>query len=305
MSDFTLTGLRVVREIVRTGSFSVAARRLGYTQSAVSRQVASMEMAAGERLFERQARGVTPTDAGWMLSRHADAVLAELDAARQSIDDLGADPPGRLRVGSFSTAMAALVPDAIAAFTARRPRTEIVLSESVSSKLMGRVASRRLDVGVVNLAADPPEGVQVETLLEDPLLVAVDRGHRLARRASVDPDELRDERWIAGSREARSELLGPWTTARWEPEVAYVVQDWAAKLGLVASGLGVTVVPGLAVPALPDSIAVVRLDHPDARRRTGVASRQGADDLNTQSFIEALRDVAADRAAGLRDRLRP
>lgn len=168
MSEFTLTGLRVVREVVRTGSFSLAARRLGYTQSAVSRQIASMESAAGERLFERQARGVIPTEAGSLLSRHANTVLAELETARQALDDLDAHPPGRLRVGSFSTAMAALVPDAIAAFATVRPQTEVLLLEALSSKLMERVASRRLDIGVINLTGDPTEGpLRLESLLED------------------------------------------------------------------------------------------------------------------------------------------
>jgi DNA-binding transcriptional LysR family regulator len=115
MTEFTLTGLRVLLEVAERGSFSASARRLGYTQSAVSRQIALAETAAGRPLFVRQARGVQLTDAGRLVARHADAMLRELEAARQGLEDLGARPPGRLRVGAFSTGMAALVPRAIAA----------------------------------------------------------------------------------------------------------------------------------------------------------------------------------------------
>src|SRR3954453_4822738 len=106
MAAFSIVGLRVVREVGRRGSFSAAAERLGYTQSAVSRQVALMEQAAGRALFERHARGVRLSQAGAVVVRRAEAVLTELEAARHDLDDLDdldAQPPGRLRVGAFST----------------------------------------------------------------------------------------------------------------------------------------------------------------------------------------------------------
>jgi DNA-binding transcriptional LysR family regulator len=109
MGDFTIVGLRVVREAAMSGSFSTAAENLGYTQSAVSRQIALMEQAAGRALFERHARGVRPTAAGRIVVRHADAVLGELGTARHDLDTLAARPPALLRVGAFSTAMAVLV----------------------------------------------------------------------------------------------------------------------------------------------------------------------------------------------------
>ena len=86
-----------------------------------------------------------------------------------------------------------------------------------------------------------------------PLLVALPRDHRLAGRGRVPPSELRDERWVAGSDDPRSTLLGPWAGSAWEPDLSLVARDWMAKIGLVAAGLGVTVVPGIAVPAGKDS----------------------------------------------------
>jgi DNA-binding transcriptional LysR family regulator len=305
MAELSLLGLRVVREVARRGSISAAAERLGYTQSAVSRQVAAAEEAAGRRLFERHARGVRATAAGEIVVRHADTVLAELEAARQDLDDLGAQPPGRLRVGAFSTALGALVPRAIRKFLAEQPRTQVVLHEGTSDRLVARVADGRLDLAVVTPPAVTAEGIELIPLLDDPLLVAVARDHRLASRVSVSADELRDERWVAGAREPRSVLLGAWTGSRWEPDIAYVARDWTAKLGLVAAGLGVTVVPGLALASLPSTIAVVRIEHRAARRATVAASRSmRPDDQRYSVFIEALGAAAADVANEMRRRVR-
>ncbi|WP_330228411.1 LysR family transcriptional regulator [Nocardia sp. NBC_00508] len=304
MSEFTVVGLRVVREAATCGSFSTAAENLGYTQSAVSRQIALMEQAAGCALFERHPRGVQLTDAGRIVVRHAEMVLGELENARHNIRNLEARPSGRLRVGAFSTAMAALVPQAIAA-VAGDQRARISLREGLSPRLLTAVARERLDVAVVTAPDAPPPGVEIEPLLDDPLLVALAPTHPLAGATSATPAMLREERWIAGSEESGSTLLGAWRDPGWEPDIAFVARDWFAKLGLVAAGLGVTVVPGIAVPVLPSTIALLRIDHPSAVRRTVIAHRRDRDTLELrQVFAEALRDHAAVLSARVRQRLR-
>ena len=176
MSDFTVVGLRVVREAARHGSFSMAADVLGYTQSAISRQIALMEQAAGQALFERRARGVEPTVAGRVVVRHAEVVLGELRGARQDLQQLSTRPRGRLRVGAFSTAMAALVPRAIAALVTQEPQTQVSLREGVSPGLLTSVARGRLDLAVVTPPEHVPEGVELTPLLDDPLFVAIASG---------------------------------------------------------------------------------------------------------------------------------
>ncbi|MFJ1768318.1 LysR family transcriptional regulator [Amycolatopsis sp. NPDC088138] len=304
MSEFTVAGLRVVREAARHGSFSVAADRLGYTQSAISRQIALMEQAAGRPLFDRLARGVRPTEAGLVVVQHAEAVLGELQATRQALQDLGDRPPSRLRVGAFSTAMAALVPRAIAAFAGREPRTRVPLREGLSPGLLKAVARGRLDLAVVTPPRQPPAEVELVTILEDPLFVAMAPGHPLARHPSVTGEMLRDQPWITGSTEPGTTLLGAWAAPSWQPEIAFVARDWVAKFGLVAAGLGVTVVPGLAVPALPPGIVITRIDHPAAVRTTALASRPGGEPGPRRAFAESLRDAAADLTAEVRHRLR-
>ncbi|MEU4344509.1 LysR family transcriptional regulator [Nocardia sp. NPDC023852] len=306
MSDFTVVGLRVVREAAACGSFSTAAENLGYTQSAVSRQIALMEQAAGRALFERHARGVRPTEAGRIVLRHAEVVLGELDNARLDIRHLAARPPGRLRVGAFSTAMAALVPRAIAEVAARDQPARIALREGVSPRLLTAVARQRLDLAVVTDPDASQAGVEIEILLDDPLLVALAPTHPLAGATRATPEMLRDQRWIAGSQEPDSTLLGAWRDAEWEPDIAFVARDWFAKIGLVSAGLGITVVPGIAVPVLPPTVALLRIDHPAAVRRTAIAHRRNdpRDAALRQSFAEALRDRAAELSAEVRHRLR-
>ncbi|MEO3784055.1 LysR family transcriptional regulator [Actinocorallia sp. B10E7] len=305
MAEFTLLGLRVVREAARCGSFSMAAERLGYTQSAVSRQIALMEQAAGRPLFERQARGVRMTAAGRIVVRHAEAVLGELAATREDLRDLGARSPGRLQVGAFSTAMADLVPRAIAGFVRTHPHTRVPLREGISRSLLTSLSKGRLDLAVVTPPDRLPVGVETTPLLDDPLLVATPREHPFVGLASVTTSMLRGERWIVGSTEPDSTLLGAWMDAEHKPDVAFVARDWVAKLGLVSAGLGVTVVPGLAVPALPASIEVVRIDHPAAIRTTAVAYRRDmADDHDRRAFTDTLLDAAAETSASVRFRLR-
>jgi DNA-binding transcriptional LysR family regulator len=147
--------------------------------------------------------------------------------------------------------------------------------------------------------------VKAISVLDDPLFVAVAPAHPCAGRASVTAATLRHERWIVGSTEPGSTLLGPWAGSAWEPDVAFVARDWVAKLGLVAAGLGVTVVPGLAVPALPSTVAVVRVDHPAAVRTVAVVYRpRTSNDRRRHDFTEALRDTAAQLSAEVRHRLR-
>ncbi|MBB4934872.1 DNA-binding transcriptional LysR family regulator [Lipingzhangella halophila] len=304
MDDFTVAGLRVVREAARQGSFSVAAERLGYTQSAVSRQIALMERAAGQALFERRARGVQPTEAGRVVLRRAEAVLSELQATHQDLQDLGTRPPGRLRLGAFPSAMAALVPRAVATLRAREPRAEVKLREGLSARLLRAVERGRLDLALLSGPQPPTEGVEMVPLLDDPLLVALAPDHRLAGHESTTLDELREEAWVAGSSDPNATLLGTWSDASWQPDIAFVARDWLTKLGLTEAGLGITLVPGLAVPALPRGIAVVRVNHPTATRTTTLArSADAADSPLAQLAIDTLRTTAAELTARLHRRL--
>jgi DNA-binding transcriptional LysR family regulator len=309
MAELSLTGLRVLREVAARGSFTAAAESLGYTQSAVSRQVAALEGAAGVALFRRGARGVSLTDAGSALLRRAGAVLDEVDAARRELEGLSARATGRLRVGAFPTAVAALLPRALARFRAGQPGVEVSLREGSTPSQLRRIGAESADVAVVGVL---PGGrlqrdrlIALEHLVDDPLLLAVGPDHRLARRRSVDLDELASESWIAAGPKADDTFLGAWQWAEWRPRVDFVAREWTAKLGLVAANLGVTLVPGLAAGAVRPDVGLVRIrSERAATRQVLVATRAGSEQIApVPAFVERLHEAAAELAAELQSRL--
>ena len=140
MAELNLTGFRVLREVAARGSFTAAAESLGYTQSAVSRQIAALESAAGTPLFERGPRGVSPTDAGVALLQRAAVVVDEVEHAQRDLEGFSAAATGRLRIGAFPTAVAALIPRAVSRFRDQRPGVEVVLREGGSPSQLRRVS---------------------------------------------------------------------------------------------------------------------------------------------------------------------
>jgi DNA-binding transcriptional LysR family regulator len=308
MGDISLTGLRVLREVAAHGSFTAAAESLGYTQSAVSRQVAGLERAAGTPLFERAARGVHLTDAGGALLRRAGSVLDEVDAAQRELEGMSQIATGRIRVGAFPTAVAALLPRAMRAFTERNPGADVSLREGSTSSQIRRLVSGAADVAVIGVLPqrEPPTDrrVTLEHLIDDPLLLAVGRDHPLARRRTVNLDDLSSERWIAGSRRADDSMLGAWQWAEWQPKVELIAKEWTAKLGLVAAGLGVTLVPGLAADSVRPDVALVRIrSERPASRAVFVARKANDEASHGRAFADLLHEVAADLTAELQRRV--
>lgn len=307
MIDFSVVGLRVLAEVAVRGSFTAAAESLGYTQSAVSRQVAALELAAGARLFERVARGVRLTEAGSTLARHANAVIDQLDAARLELSDASRPPVGRLRIGAFPTAIASLLPRAIAAFRVTHPGIALSLREGTTPFQLKRLGSGATDLAVIGTpnTGSHNQDFVFEALLEDPLLLAVGRTHRLAGRRTVELDDLAGEAWIAGSREAHDTLLGAWPALAWQPNVEFVAREWTAKLGLVAAGLGVTVVPGLAASAVRTDVMLLRVrsDTVVARSVAMATPRRSEQPPTMGAFAEALHRVAADLATEVQRRI--
>lgn len=301
MAELSLTGLRVLREVAARGSFTAAADSLGYTQSAVSRQVAGLEAAAGAPLFVRGSRGVRLTEAGRMMLRHAADILDQVEAAERELAGVGDLAAGRLRVGAFPTSIAALLPRALAAFGASHPAIEVSLREGTTPSQLRRVAAGATELAVIGTLPGQPlddPRLAFEPLLADPLLLAVARGHALARRRSVGLDELARERWIAGSADASETFLGVWDSLSWKPDVGIVAREWTAKLGLVAAGLGVTLVPGIAVTALREDIALVRVrSERPATRSVVLATRAGAEPPHARAFADVLHEVAAELSA--------
>ncbi|MFJ1674352.1 LysR family transcriptional regulator [Streptomyces sp. NPDC088251] len=262
--------LRLLVTVADTGSFTQAAARLDYTQSAVSRRIASLEKRAGGPLFDRLARGVRLNPAGHALHRHAVEVLDRLARAEHELTAIRAGHGGTLRVAAFSTANISLVPAALRAFLRSRPDVEVVASEGRSDALMRRLAEGALDLAVVSdypSGLPSADGVTTEALLEDELFVVLPREHRLAGSGTIDLRELRDEAWLQDAPADRPMMLTEvCARAGFRPRKIVRIAEWTGKFGYVAAGLGVALVPSLAAWAVPAGLSLCRLDDLAPRR---------------------------------------
>lgn len=277
-ADFSPTGLRVLREVAQAGSFSAAADALGYTQSAVSRQVAALEAVAGRRLFERGRHGVALTAAGARLLPRAVLVIDELDTARRELagEDVAAGP---VRLGAFATAAAGLVPKAIASLP---PELTITLREGTTPALTRALRAGTLDMAILALSppfrapdADSP-ALELTTLAERELVVAVSAAHPFASLRAVEVEQLEGQIWVASRSDAGESLLGVWPGLTARPEIRYIVRDWLAKLQIVAAGLAITTLAPVAAPALPGGVKAVAVrGEPQETRRLVLARPPG------------------------------
>jgi DNA-binding transcriptional LysR family regulator len=303
VAELTLTGLRVVHEVASTGSFTAAADALNYTQSAVSRQIASVEAAVGATLFQRSARGVQPTAAGVALARRAATVLTQLDAAVQEVAALRDQMVGRLAIGTFPSAASVLVPRAIARLAFDHPGLVVSLEEAGTPVLMRQLAAGRLDVAVIGVGEGLPAynapGIRQELLVANDLRVAVAATHRLAGRATVRALELADEAWVVGKGRKGDPQFGAWPTLT-DPRIVHQVRDWATRLGLVAAGVGVSLIPGVAAASIPLGVRVLQVDDQLWSGRATVAMTNEPGSLQAAAAVAILKGEA--RALDLRSR---
>lgn len=301
MADFSLTGLRVVQAVADCGSITAAAEMLGYTQSAVSRQVATMETAAGCALFRRESRGVVPTRAGTVVARRAAAVLAELAAADRELTGLSSDLSGRVVVGGFPAAAAVLLPRTIARLLRAHPGLQVELREASTPATLRQVRAGRINVGVIavggGLADENLERLAVRALHGQGMQLAVPTGHRLAGRTDVTASELVSESWIVGESLRSESHFGAWPTLA-NPVVAYSASSLSARLGLVAAGLGIALMPSLAARSVPTGVEVVPVaDDAWPGRRALVVARDDYG-LPTAAVVDELVACSADLSEG-------
>ena len=295
--DLSTVWLRVFLEVARHGSFTVAARELGWTQSAVSRQVSSLEGAlGGAALFDRLPRGVRLTEAGRVLVPHAEAVAESLHGALRELTALREVAGGQVRFGAFATADSALVPHALAAFRDRHPGVRLSREEGLTPRLLDRLASGHLDLAIVSTTGRAPlDAYELHHLLDESLYVAVPTGHPLAGQGPVRLAQLADADWISGSPRPEGTLLDAALRQGFRPRVAHVVAEWTAKEGYVAAGLGVTLVPSLAAGAVrPDVVLLPVLDEGAPARAVYAATVRGRSlSAAGAAFVGVLREVAA------------
>ncbi len=243
----------MLRAVAATGSFSAAARELGCTQPAVSQQMKALEGSAGTPLLIRTGREMRLTQAGEALVRHAASILAGLTAAEEEVAAIAGLRAGRVRLVSFPSGSSTLVPTALAALRAAHPGTRVSLVEAEPPRSVEMLREGDCDVALAFRYAGGAaewDDLVVRPLLTDRLVGLVPEGHRLAGAGSVAIGELADEPWIAGCPRCRRQLVDVCEGAGFTPRIDFATDDYPAVVGLVGAGLGVAVLPELAVESV-------------------------------------------------------
>jgi DNA-binding transcriptional LysR family regulator len=293
--------LRVLVEVARQGSFSAAAEALSYTQSAVSQQVASLEAETGMTMLERQARGVRLTSAGEALVAHAEGILVRLEGAEEELAAIAGLHGGRLRMASFPTAGATLMPLAIAKFRAKHPSVQLTLAEGEPEEVLPRLRAGELDLALLFEFGDPSpdgqggDGLTRMEVLEDPLYLALPGDHRFARRRTLRLADLSGEAWVqtSSSSPCARHVVRSCHAAGFEPNVAFESDDYQTVQGLVAAGVGVALIPELALSVVREDIVIRALSpRPPVRQVLAAAPSDARLNPAAPAMLEVLREVA-------------
>lgn len=297
--------LQIFKEVIERGSFTGAADALSYSQSAVSQAIATLEGEVGVSLIERDRRGVRPTYAGATLAGYADGILGRIEAAEAELAAIAGARGGRLRIASFPTAGATLMPLAIARFNASHPGVDVILAEGEPEEVAPRLRAGEFDLVLLfefeGVGERLVAGMRRFELLDDPLHLAVPRDHRLARREQLRLGDLRGESWVqtsAASPCARH-VMRCCHAAGFEPEVSFESDDYQTVQGLVAAGVGVALIPQLALSTVRRDIRIRSLHPASPLRKVFAATPRGAAVTPAvATMLDVLREVArGDRLA--------
>jgi molybdate transport repressor ModE-like protein len=273
-----LNRLRVLHEVARAGSFSAAARTLSITPSAVSQQIAALERSLGVAVVTRGPRGVRVTGPGQLLAEAAAAMVADLSQIERHVEAFAEGSVGRLTVATFPSAGQSLLPTALAPLTAR-PQVEVTVREAETEDALPLVCDGEVDLAVVYhfFTAEPPRqwpGVLSYTpLLREEMYAALPARHELSIAAEIPMGDLSAERWIMGIGDCGRQLEQHLRAAGFEPRIACRSGDYGFAQTLVAGGVGVTLIPSLALALQLPGIRFVPVT-PRMVRHVGVVRRR-------------------------------
>lgn len=237
--------LRVLAAVARTGSITAAARELHYSQPSVSHHIARLEAETGAKLLQRAGRGVRLTLTGQMLAERAMEIIGRVDSAEAELTAHVGLNAGRVRLAGFSSALSTLVPAAAASLATSHPGLELNLTDTHPPEALRLLRAGKVDIAVIFRydESDPEEeGIRLHHLLDDPTYL-------LTREPPGTLVGHRDSRWVAGCERCRSHLLDLCARSGFTPYITYSTDDMVAMQALVAAGLGVTTIPGLALRA--------------------------------------------------------
>ncbi|MGW5260947.1 LysR family transcriptional regulator [Microbispora sp. NPDC004025] len=295
--------LRVLVAVARTGTVTAAARELHYSQPSVSHHLARLEAETGAKLVQRVGRGIRLTEAGRLLAERGAEILGRLEAASAELSAHVGLRAGRVRLAAFPSSLGTFVPAAAARLADDHPGLDLRLMEAEPPEALRLLRAGRVDAAVVFRYGESgpddgtdddtdddtkDDGVRLVHLLDDPSLLVTPAAHD----GAGDLAAYADGPWIAGCERCRAHLLALCAQAGFEPRVSFTTDDYVAVQAMVAAGLGVTVLPRLALSAHrhPD-VRVHEL--PGSTRRVYAATYgEPPDPPATAALVAALLAIA-------------
>ncbi|MGW6280379.1 LysR family transcriptional regulator [Kribbella sp. NPDC055071] len=284
-----ITRLRVIDAVARHGSVTEAAKELHYSQPSVSHHLARLETETGAQLMQRAGRGIRLTLAGRLLADRAAEIIGRVDAAEAELSAHIGLTAGRVRMAGFSSVIGSLIPAAVASLSRAHPGLQISLVDTHPIEAMQLLRAGKIDVAVIfryDETEPEADGIRLHYLLDDPLYL-------LSTVPAETMADFRDATWIAGCDRCRSHLVAMCADEGFEPRIGFTSDDMVVMQALVAAGLGVTTIPGL---ALRSHRAAGILAHrlPQSRRHIyAVTYGEPPDPPATAALIAALTAAAA------------
>ena len=300
-ANLDLHSIRIVRAIAEHGTISAAARALGYSQPAISQHLRRSEARLGTPLVIRSGRGVRLSEAGQVVARHAVAITSALDAASGDLAELVGLAAGTVRVAAFPTASSTLVPRLLGSMRQLHPGITVGYVEAEPPEAIAMLRDGAVDLAITFAypgdRSDPhrPADVSLESvpLFTEPVVLALPDRHALADRQQVALADLADERWIAGCPLCRGHLLAACEAVGVTPNIELETDNAIAVLTLVAAGLGVALLPQLALATAPvPPGATVRSTTPSSDRSIQLVVQNGSRRVpSIAATIELLEQV--------------
>ena len=302
--------LRILREVAEQGSFSAAGEALYLSQSAVSQQIATLEREVGMQLLDRTREGPKLTDAGRVLVSHAEAAIARLDEAERELAAIAGLEGGELRLASFPSASATLLTEAVSTFHRRHPAVRLSVADAEPEESLPRLRAGELDLALTFDYTSRPKqderDLDRRLVLTESMHVAVPKSHELASRSVVPLAELADVEWLCGSRPSTcgEVIFDACRSAGFEPRIGFESDDYHVMQGFIAAGLGVTLLPDLALATLRSDLVVRPTDPKPPERRVWAAARaEGSRSPATEEMLSILVEIGDSFAARTAKRL--
>lgn len=302
--------LNILREVANHASFSAAADTLYLSQSAVSQQIATLEREVGMRLLDRTREGPKLTDAGRVLVTHAEAAISRLEEAERDLAAISGLEAGELRLASFPSASENVLTEAVSIFNGRHPAVGLKVADAEPEESLPRLRAGEIDLA---LTFDYPSMPRVEDrdlertlVLTESMHLALPADHPLAGRAAVPLAELADTVWLCGSLPSTcgEVVRSACRAAGFEPRVGFETDDYHVMQGFIAAGLGVTLLPDLALPTLRSDLVVRPTDPPAPQRRVWATTRlEGSRSPATDEMLSILVEVGTRLSANTAEHL--